>query len=393
MRNQVIIDMAEKYVLAMFLSVFAVFWNCGPAWADLTIQTETEVNIELTGYDSLSEYTLFKAEIGANSMRRIATPYRGLALLSFPGGWSYPVIIGDKSLTIQLVAPGESPRFAGSAENDYFYGLLSGAESARSDNYHFANIMLQSRNLLESTRSVKTIAELAAKKKEIHQFVATHYEDLKHSDMIRRLVEQYFMMHEYADYHEKGKPATDIKVKFQREVVDGVNRWLKDLAPHISRDAALNYIVSLYYGRSMVSLASHIIANFRQDAYCPGERKDSFTFPDHVLVKAPYGRQGEEFKDFGGGKKIIAFVSDDCPVSMVETVAKARQAAINEEEIPVIVASLQELSEAHLGLARMLSSKNVFFIDDEKWRSVNLPEKIYLPLFLTIGAETDQARE
>jgi hypothetical protein len=45
---------------------------------------------------------------------------------------------------------------------------------------------------VESSHSIRTIGELTAKKKEYHDFVGTHYEKLKHSDMIRRLIAQYF---------------------------------------------------------------------------------------------------------------------------------------------------------------------------------------------------------
>ncbi len=76
--------------------------------------------------------------------------------------------------------------------------------------------------------------------------------------MIRRLVGQYFMMHEYVDYHIEGAPAADIKKRYQKEFLAGVGDWLKILSPHISETEILNYCVSLYYNRSMVTLASLI---------------------------------------------------------------------------------------------------------------------------------------
>ena len=89
------------------------------------------------------------------------------------------------------------------------------------------------------------------------------------------------------------------------------------------------------------------------------------------------------------GTKIIAFVSEDCPVSMVETVSKARQLAAQKKNITVIVAPLQKLSRNHLAMASMIRHKNMFFINDEQWRKENLPKKIQLPLFIQIGDDLD----
>ena len=89
------------------------------------------------------------------------------------------------------------------------------------------------------------------------------------------------------------------------------------------------------------------------------------------------------------GTKIIAFVSEGCPVSMVETVIKARQLKDKKENVPVIVAPLQKLSRNHLAMASMIRHNNMFFINDEKWRKENLSKKIQLPLFIRIGDDLD----
>jgi hypothetical protein len=130
---------------------------------------------------------------------------------------------------------------------------LSGDPKAPVD-YDFAHLMIQAKDLLKSSSSVRTVEELTAKKKEFHEFVRKNYESLKHSDMVRRLIAQYFMMHEYVDYHTEGAPAADIRIQYQKEVVNGVGNWLETLKPHLQQQEILNYIVSLYYDRSMVTL-------------------------------------------------------------------------------------------------------------------------------------------
>jgi hypothetical protein len=376
-----------KSMFTWFLFVFAVFSGCETAWANLVIHSQTTVEIELTGYNSLVETSIFKGNLEAGGNQEINTPYRGLALLIFAQGQRYPVIIGDESFTLHIAGPGEPPSFAGSSENVFLYKKLSG-ENPPPGQYDFALLMIQAKDLLESTHSIRTVEELTAKKKEYHDFIRKNYESLKHSDMIRRLIAQYFMMHEYVNYHKQGAPASDIRIQYQKEVVNGVGNWLAILQPHLPEQEILNYCVSLYYDRSMVALAYLIIKNFSDAAYCPGAEKKTFSFPADMHIAEAKGDKERTLGDFRGNI-IIAFVSSDCPVSMVETVSKARQLAGRKENMPVIVAPLEKLSDNHLAMRRMLSNGKLFFINDEKWRKENLTKKIKLPLFVRIGGDYD----
>jgi hypothetical protein len=243
--------------------------------------------------------------------------------------------------------------------------------------------MIRAKQLLESTHSVHSIDELAAKKTEIHDFVRTNYGDLKHSDMIRRLIAQYFMMHEYAEYHVAGRPATDIKKRYNEAVLSGVGSWLDILSPYLPKHAILNYCVSLYYDRSMVSLASLIMEKYRDYAFCAGEQQKPMVFPGESKVTDRSGREKGTLADFNG-KKVIAFVSKDCPVSMVAAVSKARELSDQKETVPLLVAPVEKLSAPHLAMVKMVRGERMLFIDDEKWRESILPEKIRLPLFVEI---------
>jgi len=379
--------MAYKSIITLFLFVFLALSECESASAQFAIQSQTSVNIELTGFYSLVENTIFKGDLPSGSMQEINTPYRGLALLFFSGGQSYPVIIGDESFTLKITGPGEPPSFVGSAENEFFYKSLLDGDLVPKQ-YEYARLMIQAKHLLESTHSIHTVQELTAKKNEFHDFVGKHYESLKHSDMIKRLIAQYFMFHEYVDYHTKGAPAADIRVKYQKEVLNGVGSWVKILKPHLPEQEILNYCVSLYYQRSMVALASLIVQHFKDIAYCLGGEKETLRFPDALRITGAKGTLDKKLADFKG-KKIIAFVSDDCPVSMVETVSKARQLTRQKANVPVIVAPIEKLSKSHLTMARMIRNGNMFFINDEKWREDNLSKKIKLPLFVLVGGDID----
>lgn len=373
-----------KSITTWFLFVFVVFCGCESAWAQLVIHSQTAVGIELIGYNGLVESSIFKGSLAAESKQEIDTPYRGLALLIFAGGQRYPVLVGDESFTLKIADPGAPPSFAGSGANDFLYKALAGDDPAPGK-YDFALLMIQAKDLLESSHSIHTVKELSAKKKEFHAFIGDHYESLQHSDMIQRLIAQYFMMHEYVDYHTEGAPATDIRIQYQNAVLNGVGSWLEILKTHIPEHEVLNYCVSLYYGRSMVTLASEIVDNFKDVAYCPGDEKETFNFPDDLTITD--GSVDMKLADLNGDK-LIAFVSDDCPVSMVEAVTKARQLARQKVGAQLIVAPLEKLSGNHLAMSKMISGGNLLFINDEKWRKENLANKIKLPLFVPVGASS-----
>ncbi len=383
LENVLIMNRINKIVSVGFVFVFSILIACESVCAGLVIHSRTAVKVELISYNGLTTSSLFKGSISAGSSQKIDTSYHGHALLIFKEGQSYPVIIGDDPLILKITDPAKPPSFSGSGKNEFFYSLLSGT-SPKGTQYPFTRLMIQAKQLLESSHSVHTIKELTAKKKESHEFVASHYESLKHSDMVRRLLAQYFMMHEYVDYHTEGAPATAIRVQYQKAVLNGVGSWLEILKPHIPEHEILNYCVSLYYNRSMVTLAALIIDNFREVAYCPGGENKTFSFPGDILITEVDGnrvRQLDEIK----GNKIIAFVSDDCPVSMIEAIIKERQLADQKKDVMLIVAPLQQLSEKHLAMSRMVSGGNMLFISDEKWRNENLVKEIRLPLFVRIG--------
>jgi hypothetical protein len=188
------------------------------------------------------------------------------------------------------------------------------------------------------------------------------------------------MMHEYAEYHVEGKPATDIKKRYNEAVLSGVTSWLDILSPYLSKPEILNYCVSLYYDRSMVSLASLIMEKYRDYAFCAGGQQKPMVFPGEIKVTDMSGREKGTLADFNG-KKVIAFVSKDCPVSMIAAVSRARELSDQKGTVPLIVAPVEKIPAQHLAMAKMVRGERMLFIDNEKWRESILREKIRLPLF------------
>jgi hypothetical protein len=99
------------------------------AWATLTIDAGTTEELELAGFDGLHEILLFEDSISSGIKQKIDTSYHGLALLRFPAGQVYPLIIGEAAFGLQITVPGEPPSFSGSDENEIFYRWLSGGDA------------------------------------------------------------------------------------------------------------------------------------------------------------------------------------------------------------------------------------------------------------------------
>ncbi len=125
--------------------------------------------------------------------------------------------------------------------------------------------------------------------------------------------------------------------------MDGVGNWLEILMIHIPEHEMLNYCVSFYYNRSMVTLASLITEKFRDVAYCPGNENKTFHFPKDLIITEMNEKSGRKLADLKGNKTIV-FVSDDCPVSMIETVVRARRLADQEKSAVLIVTPLENFN-------------------------------------------------
>ncbi len=63
---------------------------------------------------------------------------------------------------------------------------------------------------------------------------------------------------------------TGAQATCEAEVTDGAGRWIAALEGLAAPDAVLNYCAALFYDRSMVTLAAHIMDGYPQYAFCPG---------------------------------------------------------------------------------------------------------------------------
>ncbi len=92
--------------LSTILLVLCLHWSvCDAAWAKVAIDSQSAAEIKLIGYNGLTELYLVNGRIFKNDKQELDTSYRGLALLTFSGGQSYPVIISDAPFAINIKPP------------------------------------------------------------------------------------------------------------------------------------------------------------------------------------------------------------------------------------------------------------------------------------------------
>ncbi|HIQ37838.1 MAG TPA: hypothetical protein EYH36_07565 [Desulfocapsa sulfexigens] len=359
-----------KTSLKVMLSILFVFTftiaspNRGQGQVKLLNQTETTVDFKLQGYAGLKNIEIFSGSLPAGGSRSVEVSYTGLAMLVFSGGQQYPIIVGSKSDVVTITDVRESPSFTAGGDNRLFYRLLMSGDELVEDEgeYGFVRKMLQGKKLLDSSSSIKTVEELQDKKREFQEFIKQNYQDLFRSDLLRRLIGQFFMMHEYVSYHREDSSASDIQLRYRREVVSGVKSLLTILQDHIPENELLNYCVGLYYDRGMVTLAAFIIDNFKEISNCAevdGRQKSDFS-ADLKLVNADGSAAGVlgALKD----EKVFISVSLKCPVSMVKAVIKARELSSQNSSKVLIVVPMGTLTAKHRGMSRNVSGARMLYV-------------------------------
>jgi hypothetical protein len=158
-----------RIILVLFLG--NILAGCAADSSRLVFQSQEAVTVDLKGYNGLTKQTLFNGKLSSRETK-IDIPYQGLALLVFSGGQTYPLIFHGQPITLSVQDPSVPPKFIDSEANSDIYSVLSGAaKETDSPPDNFVHLIIRAKQLLESTQHIRTMDELMAKKKEIHEFV------------------------------------------------------------------------------------------------------------------------------------------------------------------------------------------------------------------------------
>ncbi|MBN1755749.1 hypothetical protein JW877_06000 [bacterium] len=398
----------------------------------ITIESGVPTGISLKGFEKFWGFTIESTYVDSGSILEINTDYGGFALLKLSNNLQYPVIItGDIKLT--FINPDDPPVFKNSPENEFLYewlltynqieGQLFGLKeklqslnnhdsdsshlqiemselgerlqnqigNLKKSEYIYARTLLEARVMKNSTYSLKTTEELDVRRQEFVRFVDANFAILQNSDMLAELCYQYFMMHEYVSYvDEEQKDIKAAKDLYQDYILSGVEEWTGVLSGRVDPKDVIGFCADLYYRRSMVSQAFRIFDHFR-----------AHFIPKNTAELNPLFRIGETFPDFTlinsdhsirrkltslNIPKLIAVISEKSLFSMVETIILARELAPDSQDFAVIIVPLEELSEDHLMMDRMVA-EDLYFMDEQDWREEYLINNTFVPQFFFLDTD------
>lgn len=384
----------------------------------IVIMSEVAVQAELVGYEGFDSYPIAIIDIQAGEKQEISTDYIGLALLIFPAGQRYPVILDGKDHKINLEKESGVPHFSNSGENEFLYDFLENSmiyhtqlrildattnelgteddfagaldqEISRVNNsidslhallpdasVPMASVFIQARLLLESTYGISTIEELNDRKTLILDFIIDHYAYIGNSDMLQELGRQFMMMNEYV-----GRPKEQLK----QDINQDVSNWILALDGEVNPADVVEFFVATYYNRSMVTQASEIVHAF-YDIMLPSPSNDFFLqIGDTVPNFSVTNNDGILLEQLNTWDllKILAIVSVDSKASLAENVVLMRMISAEKLFLPLIAISPQGFSTQLTSMSQ-LTTAYLFYANDDAWIDTYLASAPPLPLFMLL---------
>lgn len=368
--------------LWLLLCCILAFFSVNVAGAELSISSATQMKVELYGFSALKERLLYRGVISPGSQLDIPTDYEGLGLLKVTGGKEYSVILGKEPVTIIFTLPNSSPQFVNSPENGVFSAWQQTTVTEGTEKFPFTKLLIEAKTLLETSRQITTPGELTTQKNLIHDFISRNYLSLSKSDMIKQLVVQYFLMHEYISYHTVSSSTDTLQLNYREEILDGVKSWRRILGKHMAEDEIVSFCVSFFFKREMVTLAYLLMEDNRDVATCPGEAPFPLQFPDTLKLTFGEGIETELGKILT--PKLVTIISTKCTFSMVESVMKARELVEKRKGVAMIIATVEPLNREHLAMSQLVNGGLLLFVNDEKWRVEQFKNKPFLPYFYSV---------
>lgn len=408
----------KKYIIFFSSLIIFILNTAAQDLPSIILSAGVEVQAELIGYEGFSSYPIARIDIQAGEEIEISTDYIGLALLVYPAGQRYPIIMDGKEHQIILEKENSVPQILESVENEFLYHFLAnsmmyhsrlrvletkyielGAEDSLtpkiieeslqinksidslyallpSASYPMASVFIQARLLMESTYSISTLEGLNDRKLQILEYISLHYDYIGHSDMLQELGRQYMMMNEYV-----GRP----KEQLNQDIIQDVSDWIACLEGKVHPDDVVEFFVGTFYNRSMITQASEIVHAF-QDIMLQGP---SNAFPFQIGDTIPNfsitNGDGVLTEDLNTWDlpKILAIVSTDSKASLAENVILLRRISDKNRFLPIIALTSSGFS-AELITMSQLTTGYLFYANDDIWDNTYLGEITPTPFFLLL---------
>jgi len=339
---------------------------------EIEFQNNSGLDIAILGYEGFNKYELLDITSEQNQIITYCIEYKGLAILRFPTGQSYPVYFDTTAFQIIVNDPNSPPEFINSPDNEWLYNWLrtKNPEELNTNQFIGIKVLIKARLLNESTYVLKTKEELQSKKEEYKKFLKPNIHYLFNSDMLIQLCRQYLMMNEYVVHS---------KMEFQDQVNEDVDNWIDMVSGYIKPDEAVRFILEIFYGRSMVAIAGSILdcnTEILLNNHIESQFKPDGKFPD-LNVHTADSEYGWKLSQ-NNGEKIISVVGEEDVIAKVSTIINAREMEDNNLQIPIIIIPIDTLSSSHYVMDRMFTGTLYFAEKNKTLTGLNSPLFILL---------------
>lgn len=332
--------------------------------------------VYFTGYNGFEKVDLGSIRSDSQGEIDYFTDYHGYCMMSVEGGKAYPIILEYDPVCIEW---SEKVAFTCEPENAFFYTylpalqridsmqkayfsmpdslahkpeMLEKVDSAMTGLYDelinadesHARVFLLCDLMILQTKMVDSTAVMAEWKDDILGFVSTHFEILKNSVYLKRLGIAYVTMN--------NKVFRTGLSKNQAMEYD-VDRWVTELGGMLDVRQMVEFFALHFIRVGEAEVASRLVGKYVDELKCdqwvggtPRPANMPYTFnvffgPDFSNVRG--------LEQFRGMDKILAFVSTECPASVVAVAGLYDFVTANQIRIPVILVPDYEL-EGELGV-------------------------------------------
>jgi len=375
-------------ILGLILTVLFISVKGYSQSSELKIRFPSEAGAKamITGYNYLKNDTIGMIDLNTQGEGVLKHNYIGFALITVAGTRQYPIIINKGYTTIELIPGSKTPKFGNCKDNAFLYRTLIAKEELMrkrmtidealesfDDNdpfrksliaekeklstkeislnknikdssvFYVSALLMQAKELMETTYGIKTEAELKDRKNAFLTFINKNIKTLRYSDMIQQLAGQYVMMNEYVIIGQNNH--------YNQVLVD-VEDWIKKFGKSIGSKQIAEHFMNIYAGRSMYGVAGRIAERFHKETACKintktfelkGDKKSIIIEAEIKNSKA--GDNTIKLKNIPSQYKILIYHSNKCSASYVQNIMLSRYTREKMIQVPVITVFVEGESQ------------------------------------------------
>lgn len=368
------------------------------AMLEVRIQQAQGKKLTITGFSGMKEEKLTELVLDKEGFAKYSGDYQGFALIEIENKGLFPVILGQETVKFSIDERG-IPQFTDKEnawlydalnrkniseqkritlkenlnyfrEDDPYYRVLKRKQveldslkglnenAARNKSGTLASLILQGRQVIESTYGIRTKEQLYDRKKAMLDYLYINFEKLYHTDMFRQIAFQYAMMNEYV---------AKSREEHYKYVIADIGDWITKLDGKLTPEEITEFFLSMAAGRRMISLGTEILGNFGKYTGCPVKNfphHGKSTLADFTVHLWKSKETQLPMSKISNGKKLVIFYDEDCVFCLSGHVRMMNLLEKNGASVPVITVFTGQKSPTELEDLVLPRQFNYWYYDD-----------------------------